>query len=304
MKRIAFILITVLLVFSLCACETDTGKQTEPAQPAASTETKESSENATKGAFSNNEDFDIPEYRGEPSVEINNGEPTFRNSLKKEDSFEEYGDLDKRGRCTTALASLSVDTQPGAAEEREDISSVRPSGWMSGQGWERCHLIGWQLSGQNANARNLVTGTHYMNVSGMLPYENKIDWYIERTGNHVLYEVTPIFEGKNMICTGVHMQAESIEDNGKGVSFNVFCFNVSPGNEINYKTGEVTTTDEELASKNAFSRVYVLNTNSMRFHYPSCSSVSQMAPHNKKQVKATRQELIEQGYKPCGNCEP
>ena len=159
-------------MFSLCTCKTDTGEQSETAQPTTS------SEKAPADTSSGNENFDIPEYQGEPSVEINNGEPTFRNSLKKEDSFEEYGDLDKRGRCTTALASLSVDTQPGTDEEREDISSVRPSGWMSGQGWERCHLIGWQLSGQNANARNLVTGTHYMNVSGMLPYENKFYWYI------------------------------------------------------------------------------------------------------------------------------
>ncbi len=293
MKKFISLIITLLLMFSLCACETDTG-----------TEAKEPSEKTTASVSSDSEDLDIPEYRGEPSIEINNGEPAFRDSLKKEGSFEEYGKLDKRGRCTTALARLSADTQPEAGEERGDISSVRPSGWMSGQGWERCHLIGWQLSGQNANERNLVTGTHYMNVSGMLPYENEIDRYIERTGNHVLYKVTPVFEGKNMICSGVHMQAESVEDNGKGISFNVFCFNVSPGNEINYKTGEVTVTDEEIASKNAFSRVYVLNNNTMRFHYLSCSSVAQMADHNKEYVTATRQKLIEQGYKPCGNCEP
>ncbi|MBQ9016232.1 MAG: DNA/RNA non-specific endonuclease [Firmicutes bacterium] len=250
------------------------------------------------------DDFTIPKYDGEPSVAVNGNNPVFDDELKTETSFETYGELDKRGRCTAAMANLSVDTQPSAAEERGDISSVHPSGWRSGQGWERCHLIGWQLSAENDNNRNLVTGTHYMNVDGMLPYENEVAWYIEDTGNHVLYEVEPVFKGKNMICAGVHMQAESVEDNGKGVSFNVFCFNVSPGCEINYKTGEVTVTDEAVASANAFERAYVINRNSMKFHYPSCDSVAKMSEHNKETVTASRQELIKQGYEPCGNCEP
>ncbi|MDO4869708.1 MAG: DNA/RNA non-specific endonuclease [Bacillota bacterium] len=247
-------------------------------------------------------DFEIPEYDGEASVTVNNNEPQFDDSLKTTDSFEEYGSLDKHGRCTDAIANLSVDTQPSASEDRGDISAVHPSGWKSDQGWERCHLIGWQLSGENDNPRNLVTGTHYMNVTGMLPYENEVAWYIEDTGHHVLYEVEPIFEGKNMVCAGVHMQAESIEDDE--VSFNVFCFNVRPGYEINYKSGEVTVTDEELAAEQSFSRGYVLNTNSMKFHYPSCSSVAKMEDHNKEFVTTSREELIKKGYSPCGNCEP
>lgn len=247
---------------------------------------------------------DIPEYEGEPSAEINDNEPQFDEDLLEESDMQEYGDLDKHGRCTDAIARLSVDTQPAAGESRGDISAVHPSGWMSGQGWERCHLIAWSLSGQNDNEKNLVTGTHYMNVSGMGVFENQVRTYIEDTGNHVLYEVTPVFEGKNMVCSGVHMQAESIEDHGEGVSFNVFCFNVAPGKEINYKTGEVTITDEELVKQQAFERSYVLNTNSMKFHYPSCSSVDQMAEHNKEYVTKTREELIDMGYEPCGNCEP
>ena len=171
-------------------------------------------------------------------------------------------------------------------------------------GWERCHLIGWQLCAENANERNLVTGTHYMNVTGMLPFENRVDWYISETGNHVLYEVEPVFQGKNMICSGVHMQAESVEDNGQGISFNVFCFNVSPGKEINYKTGEVTTVDREAAAANTFERTYVLNTNTMKFHYPTCSSVGQMAEHNKEYATESREELMKRGFSPCGNCEP
>lgn len=249
-------------------------------------------------------DFEIPEYTGQPSVTVNDNVPIFDDALKTEKSFESYGKLDKHGRCTTALANLSIELQPSANEERGDISAIHPTGWMSDQGWERCHLIGWQLAGENDNPNNLITGTHYLNVDGMLPYENEVNTYITETGNHVLYEVTPIFEGNNMICSGVHMQAESVEDEGKGVSYNVFCFNVKPGYEINYKTGATAITDEELAAQQSFERGYVLNTNTMRFHYPSCSSVNQMADHNKEFVTTSREELMKAGYLPCGNCEP
>lgn len=264
--------------------------------------TTETQATETQAAAAPAEAFALPEYDGEPSVEINNNVPEFDADIETNQSFETYGELDKHGRCTDAIANLSVDTQPGASEARGDISAVHPSGWKSDQGWERCHLIGWQLSGENDNPRNLVTGTHYMNVEGMLPYENEVDWYISETGNHVLYEVTPIFEGKNMVCAGVHMQAESVEDDG--VSFNVFCFNVKPGYEINYKTGEVTVSDEELAAQQSFERGYVLNQNTMKFHYPSCASVEKMAEHNKEFVTMSREELISKGYEPCGNCEP
>ena len=261
-------------------------------------------------SFGNESSFTPPEYQGQPSVVINGNVPEFENVLPPgfaeqrlaKESFEVYGKLDRRGRCTSAFANLSVDTQPGGGETRGDIAAVHPSGWQSGQGWERCHLIGWQLGAENDNPRNLVTGTHYMNVDGMLPYENQVAAYIEETGNHVLYEVTPAFAGKNMVCSGVHMQAASVEDDG--VSFNVFCFNVSPGHEIDYRTGRVTVVDEELAAAGAFERTYVLNKNTMRFHYPSCASVAQMADHNKETVEASRQELIRQGYQPCGSCEP
>lgn len=246
----------------------------------------------------------IPEYDGEPYVVINDNEPEFSEDLKTGEDFEDYGNLDRQGRCTAAVASLSVDTQPAGNEKRGDISSVHPSGWMSGMGWERCHLIGWQLCAENANEKNLVTGTHYMNVTGMLPFENRVDWYISETGNHVLYEVEPIFEGNNLICSGVHMQAESVEDNGSGISFNVFCFNVSPGEEINYKTGQVYETDEQQAADITFARKYVVNTNTMKFHYPTCSSVAQMADHNKQTVTDSRQQLIDKGYSPCGICQP
>ncbi|MDO4175853.1 MAG: DNA/RNA non-specific endonuclease [Bacillota bacterium] len=250
------------------------------------------------------DEFEVPEFDGNPYVRINNNEPDFAEELLTDESFEQYGKLDKYGRCTTAIANISVDTEPGATEERGDISEIHPSGWMSNQGWERCHLIGWQLTGENANPRNLVTGTHYMNVSGMQPFENRVHWYIEDTGNHVVYQVTPVFEGKNKICSGVHMQAESVEDHGRGISFNVFCFNVSPGKEINYETGLVTVANQRLSSETEYERSYVVNTNSMKFHYPTCSSVKLMSEHNKQTVTKSREELISEGYLPCGNCEP
>lgn len=315
MKRVWLTaILALLLVFAFAGCgdieESDSAgsvsnvTSTTEEVTEASSETEKEPTTAGGDAGTGGEDFAIPEFADEPSVEINDNVPVFDDSLKNTKSFETYGALDKHGRCTTAIANLSEDTQPGASEERGDISAVHPSGWKSEQGWERCHLIGWQLSGENDNPRNLVTGTHYMNVEGMLPYENQVDWYISETGNHVLYEVTPIFEGKNMVCAGVHMQGYSVEDDGAGVSFNVFCFNVKPGYDINYKTGEVTVADEELARQQSFERGYVLNTNTMKFHYPSCSSVSSMAEHNKEYVETSREELIEAGYEPCGNCEP
>lgn len=316
-KKAILILITVITVLVFCACGNapeensmeDSGRSLEQTEAVPETEAAAETEAArpeetTAEAAPAPSEFQIPEYSGEPSVVIDQNRPHFDDALKTEESFESYEKLDKRGRCGTAAANLSVDLQPAASEGRGDISSVHPSGWKSGQGWERCHLIGWQLAGENDNERNLVTGTHYMNVDGMLPYENEVAWYIEETGNHVLYEVTPVFRGKNMVCSGVHMQAESVEDGGDGVSFNVFCFNVSPGHEINYKTGEVTVTDEQKAAENRFERTYVLNTNTMRFHYPSCSSAANTAEHNKETVHTSREELIRQGYQPCGNCEP
>lgn len=286
MKKITILIAAMLMCICLCACEgmgDDVGADLQNAV--------------------SSDEFQIPEYKGLPSAEINNDEPQIDEKFESEDSYEEYGELDKYGRCTGAVASLSVETQPGGNEKRGDISSVHPSGWMSEQGWERCHLIGWQLSAENANEKNLVTGTHYMNVSGMLPYENKTAWYIEETGNHVAYQVTPVYKGKNKICAGVHMQAKSIEDGGKGLSFNVFCFNASPGEKIDYNTGEVTNAGQQEES-NSFSRVYIVNTNTGKFHYPSCSSVQDMSERNKLKVTVSRDELIKQGYSPCGNCEP
>jgi len=187
---------------------------------------------------------DIPEYDGKPYVYINNNVPFFDETDVTTTSYEKYGELDSLGRCGAAIASIGKDIMP--TEERGAIGSVKPSGWhtVRYQGidgnylYNRCHLIGYQLSGENANEKNLITGTRYLNVEGMLPFENLVAEYVEKTNNHVLYRVTPIFEEDNLLASGVLIEAKSVEDNGVGIRFNVYCYNVQPGIKIDYKTGE------------------------------------------------------------------
>ena len=187
---------------------------------------------------------DIPDYSGDPWVELNNNEPEFEPTDYTVTSYEEYGALDGLGRCTTVMACIGRDLMP--TEKRGDISSVRPTGWVQAQYdfvdgkalYNRCHLIGFQLTGENANDRNLITGTRYLNVDGMLPFENLVADYIKETGNHVMYRVTPVFDGDDLVAQGVQMEAASVEDSGEGVLYNVFCYNVQPGVEIDYATGE------------------------------------------------------------------
>ena len=188
----------------------------------------------------------IPEYTNEPCVILNNNKPEFEESDVKTESFENYSDLDSLGRCGVAFACLNIDTMPSADDERESISNVEPSGWINkkydsvdgGYLYNRCHLIGYQLSNENANEKNLITGTRYMNTEGMLPFENQVAEYIKETDNHVLYRVTPIYEDDNLVASGVQIEAKSVEDNGDGICFNVYCYNVQPGITIDYKTGE------------------------------------------------------------------
>lgn len=188
----------------------------------------------------------IPDFSSKPYVIINNNEPNFNQNDFTTDSFESYSNLDSLGRCGVALANISIKTMPSAEEERKSISSIKPSGWINkkydivdgGYLYNRCHLIGYQLSAENANEKNLITGTRYMNTEGMLPFENKVAEYVKESGNHVLYRVTPIYQGENLVASGVQMEAKSVEDNGKGICFNVYCYNVQPGITINYKTGD------------------------------------------------------------------
>lgn len=187
---------------------------------------------------------DIPEYTGEPYVVLQDNWPDFNAEDLTTEAFETYSDLDGLGRCGVAYANICLDIMP--TEPRGEIGQVKPTGWhtvkydfVDGKYlYNRCHLIGYQLAGENANRQNLITGTRYLNVTGMLPFENMVDDYVEETGNHVLYRVTPVFNGENLVASGVQMEAFSVEDEGEGVCFNVFVYNVQPGVVIDYATGE------------------------------------------------------------------
>ena len=194
----------------------------------------------------------IPEYSGEDYIILNNNIPNFSDSDLTTTSFEEYSPLDSLGRCGVAFANIGTDIMP--TEKRESISSVKPSGWKSikydiVEGkylYNRSHLIGYQLTAENANEKNLITGTRYFNATLMLPYENMVADYIKETNNHVLYRVTPVYEGDNLVATGVQMEAKSVEDDGEGIEFNVFVYNVQPGITIDYSNGNSALSGEEI----------------------------------------------------------
>lgn len=249
----------------------------------------------------------IPEYSGIPYVEINNNMPYFEESDYTTDAFEYYAELDLLGRCGTAYANVCRETMP--TEKRGDISSVKPTGWYSikydfvdSQSlYNRCHLIGYQLTAENANKQNLVTGTRYLNVDGMLPFENMIADYVKETNNHVLYRVTPVFIDSELVCRGIQMEAWSVEDNGDGVCFNVYAYNVQPGVIIDYQTGKPEL-EEAYAGHEV--KKYVINTNNNKFHLPDCSSVKSIKEENKQTVNDSLASLKSKGYTPCGNCLP
>ncbi len=187
---------------------------------------------------------EIPEYAGEPYVILQGNQPDFDLEDLTLEPFENYSELDSLGRCGVAYANICLDTMP--TEPRGEIGQVKPTGWQTVKYdcvdgkylYNRCHLIGYQLAGENANRQNLITGTRYLNVTGMLPFENMVDDYVEETENHVLYRVTPIFVGSNLVASGVQMEAFSVEDEGEGVCFNVYVYNVQPGVVIDYATGD------------------------------------------------------------------
>lgn len=256
-------------------------------------------------------------YDGKPYVVINDNDPDFTDADMTTTSFERYGELDGLGRCTTAFANIGKDLMP--AEKRGPIGEVKPTGWQTDKYdnvdgkylYNRCHLIGYQLTGENANEKNLITGTRYLNVDGMLPFENMVADYIKETNNHVLYRVTPVFSGDNLVASGVHMEAKSVEDNGDGILFNVYCFNAQPGIAIDYATGDshqddsiVADASKSTTAAEANVQTYVLNTNTKKFHKESCNSAKSMDASNKKIYTGSRQEIIDMGYEACGVCKP
>ncbi len=266
---------------------------------------------------------DIPEYSGDAYAAINNNIPFFEKSDYTTEAFENYSPLDSLGRCGTAYANICLELMP--SEERGSIGSVKPSGWhtvrydgmVDGKYlYNRCHLIGYQLSGENANEKNLITGTRYMNVDGMLPFENMVADYVHETGNHVLYRVNPIFDGNNLVASGVLMEAKSVEDDGDGIEFCVYCYNVQPGITINYATGDSeksdsSATDESkkndssavAAAEESHEEIYIGNKNSKVFHLSECSSVKKMSEKNKISFDS-RDDAVDAGYHACKSCNP
>lgn len=271
---------------------------------------------------------DVAPYADQPYVAVNDNMPYFSESDLTTESFEVYSDLDDLGRCGTAYANICTDLMP--TEERGEIGRVKPSGWHTVKYngiidgnylYNRCHLIGYQLAGENANEQNLITGTRYLNAEGMLPFEDQVADYVKTTDNHVLYRVTPIFEGENLVASGVLMEAESVEDQGAGLQFCVYVYNVQPGIAINYLTGESSlfeppTTQTEADWESSIQETtaseppepqavdYILNKNTKKFHYPSCSSVNEMKEKNKRAYSGNREDVIAQGYVPCKRCNP
>ncbi len=283
---------------------------------------------------------EIPAYSGTPYTEVNGNQPYFTEEELTTQSFETYSELDSLGRCGVAYANVGQDLMP--TEPRGEIGAVKPTGWhlvkydnVDGKYlYNRCHLIAYMLAAENANPQNLITGTRYLNVQGMLPFETKVCDYVKNTGNHVLYRVTPIFDGDNLLADGVLMEAYSVEDAGEGISFCVFAYNVQPGIGIDYATGDnwaessgtyqsteasvaeetpapqpetdtaVQITPELSVSQESRETTYVLNTNTKKFHYPTCSSVDDMKEKNKQIYTGSREEVINMGYVPCKRCNP
>lgn len=296
--------------------------------------TEETTEETSQYVNSTNITIDeIPEYSGNAYASINDNVPFFTDDEMITEAFEYYSDLDSLGRCGVAYANVCVDIMP--TEERGEIGSVKPTGWhtvkydiVSGKYlYNRCHLIGYQLSAENANTKNLITGTRYLNVEGMLPFENMVADYVKETNNHVLYRVTPMFAGENLLCSGVLIEAKSVEDNGAGILFNVYCYNVQPGITIDYLTGDSsldetessqastdndsqntgtsteTTTEASKenetttsASSDSTVMVHITDTGS-KYHRAGCRYL-------KSDTEVTLEKAKALGLTPCGSCNP
>ena len=282
--------LSLLIVFSLCISLFDPSRA------------------ATSFTYSS-----VAAYSGLPYAEVNGNVPEFEPAEYTYSSFETYSQLDALGRCGVAYACVGTDLMPTGTSG--PLSSVTPTGWINvkyaivsgGYLYNRCHLIGFQLTGETANPRNLITGTRYLNVNGMLPFEDTVADYVKATDNHVLYRVTPIFVGNELVARGVLMEALSMEDGGAGICFCVFCYNVQPGITIDYATGA-----SELTIAQPGGRVYtvtvevtfVANTNSKKYHLSNCTYAASISAKNRAEITATPAQMAEQGYSPCSRCRP
>ena len=319
MRRLAAIILSLATTFSIAGCVAEPTGSSWPEPTVEQTQSIELG-GAQADTLLDGSVVDVEEFQADtPWITLNGNIPEFTEADLTTKAFETYSELDSLGRCGVAYANVGQELMP--TEDRECISEVKPSGWINkdygdlvdgGYLYNRCHLIGFQLTGENANERNLITGTRYMNIEGMLPFENMVADYVDETGNHVLYRVTPVYDGDDLVATGVQMEGYSVEDNGEGICYNIFAYNAQPGIAINYTTGNswlddsvgavegdtstTVTTDEPAVME------YVLNTNSMKFHYTDCSSVADMSAKNREDYTGTREDLLAQGYSPCGVC--
>ena len=306
-KKLISIILCLLVTFSAVGCSSEEKVE----KPITETPAEAPVETSDESTLEN-----IPEYNNKPYVELNGNTPEFKETF--EIGYESYADLDSLGRCGVTEACVGIETMP--TEERGSIGMVKPTGWhtvkydiVDGKYlYNRCHLIGYQLTGENANEQNLITGTRYMNVEGMLPFENWVAEYVEETGNHVMYRATPIYDDDNLIASGVHLEAQSIEDNG--LKFNVFVYNVQPDIEIDYKTGESALKGQEIATEepteeeNSDSEEEKAvpgenqgeirgNSESKIYHCPGQASYENMADSDNLVVFETEQEAQDAGYR-------
>jgi len=340
LKRISLLVIPLLLTLTLSSCSLLLAHLPSSDLPPA--DTSDSAEEPITLET-------LPPWSDAAFVALEFNIPAFTESDLTTEGFESYAELDELGRCGEAFALVGPETMP--TEEREGIGMIKPSGWKTVRYdglvdgkylYNRCHLIGYQLTGENANECNLITGTRYLNIEGMLPFENDIAAYVEETGNHVLYRVTPIFEGVELVARGVVMEAYSVEDEGEGICFHVYAYNVQPHITIDYLTGEsyatadapaadapmpVPSPPDETPEQNGTNEensatpeddtqsgtasngehveyTYVLNKKSMKIHLPSCDGAQTMSEKNKLYFSGTLEEAIAQGYSPCGTCKP
>lgn len=263
----------------------------------------------------------IDVYKGNPYVTVNSGNPFFTSEDKANtEAFEIYSELDSLERCGVAYANICEELMP--TEDRGAIGQVKPSGWQSIKYdivdgkylYNRCHLIGFQLAGENANELNLITGTRYLNIDGMLDHENMIADYVKSTGNHVLYRVTPMYKGDNLVASGVLMEAYSVEDSGDGLKFCIYAYNVQPGVQIDYATGkssligDVIEVEDTSVLKNYVENsdgtIYTVNIETKKFHYEDCGIAIKTKDENKESYNGTIDWLLDNGYEPCGKCKP
>lgn len=288
--------------------------QTQAQQTQTEREQAETGVPETESVFPREAEFlleFVPPYGSEPAVEINGNVPFFtEEELQADTAFAAYSELDELGRCGPAFGCVGKELQPEG--EREPNDHIHPAGMHNTTYdfvdklflYNRCHLIAYSIAGSNGDARNLTTGTRYMNTKGMLPYENKVLQYIEKTGGHVLYRVTPVYEGDNLVASGVLMEAYSLEDAGKGLQYCIFAYNVQPGVRIDYRTGDneadgSVTPESEVSEEDCR---YILNTRTQKIHLPDCDGAKKISPLNKKPTNESLEELKKKGYEPCGSC--